>query len=136
MQSVNGEPGSFRGDPAAGRAGFEITKRVLFLAFLIGTMLIPLYMIRGLVEERFGLSQNVAAAIAGLWGGPQLVAGPVVTIPYISRKETVVNGAAVVESEKRYAQFLPDSLSMPPRPRPRSATRASTRCWSMAPTSI
>jgi hypothetical protein len=60
MQSVNGEPGSFRGDPAAGRAGFEITKRVLFLAFLIGTMLIPLYMIRGLVEERFGLSQNVA----------------------------------------------------------------------------
>ena len=87
MQSVNGEPGSFRGDPAAGRAGFEITKRVLFLAFLIGTMLIPLYMIRGLVEERFGLSQNVAATIAGLWGGPQLVAGPVVTIPYISRKE-------------------------------------------------
>ena len=112
MQSANGEPGSFRGDPAAGRAGFEITKRVLFLAFLIGTMLIPLYMIRGLVEERFGLSQSVAAAIAGLWGGPQLVAGPVVTIPYISRKETVVNGAAVVESEKRYAQFLPDSLSI------------------------
>jgi inner membrane protein len=112
MQSANSEPGSFRGDPAAGRAGFEITKRVLFLAFLIGTMLIPLYMIRGLVEERFGLSQGVAAAIAGLWGGPQLVAGPVVTIPYISRKETVVNGAAVVESEKRYAQFLPDSLSI------------------------
>ncbi len=112
MQSVNGEPGSFRGDPAAGRAGFEITKRVLFLAFLIGTMLIPLYMIRGLVEERFGLSQNVAATIAGLWGGSQLVAGPVVTIPYISRKETVVNGAAVVETEKRYAQFLPDSLSI------------------------
>ncbi len=112
MQSVNGEPGSFRGDPAAGRAGFEITKRVLFLAFLIGAMLIPLYMIRGVVEERFGLSQGVAAAIAGLWGGPQLVAGPVVTIPYISRKETVVNGAAVVESEKRYAQFLPDSLAI------------------------
>ncbi len=112
MQSANSEPGSFRGDPAAGRAGFEITKRVLFLAFLIGIMLIPLYMIRGLVEERFGLSQSVAAAIAGLWGGPQLVAGPVVTIPYISRKETVVNGAAVVESEKRYAQFLPDSLSI------------------------
>ena len=75
-------------------------------------MLIPLYMIRGLVEERFGLSQNVAAAIAGLWGDPQLVAGPVVTIPYVSRKETVVNGAAVVESEKRYAQFLPDSLAI------------------------
>jgi len=112
MQSVNGEPGSFRGDPAAGRAGFEITKRVLFLAFLIGTMLIPLYMIRGLVEERFGLSQSVAATIAGLWGGPQLVAGPVVTIPYVARKETVVNGAAVVETEKRYAQFLPDSLAI------------------------
>jgi hypothetical protein len=40
MQSANSEPGSFRGDPAAGRAGFEITKRVLFLAFLIGIMLI------------------------------------------------------------------------------------------------
>ena len=38
MQSANGEPGGFRGDPAAGRAGFEVTKRVLFLAFLIGSM--------------------------------------------------------------------------------------------------
>jgi len=81
MQSANAEPGSFRGDPAAGRAGFEITKRVLFLAFLIGSMLIPLYMIRGLVEERFGLSQEVQSAIASLWGGTQVVAGPVVTVP-------------------------------------------------------
>ena len=136
MQSVNGEPGSFRGDPAAGRAGFEITKRVLFLAFLIGTMLIPLYMIRGLVEERFGLSQNVAAAIAGLWGGPQLVAGPVVTIPYISRKETVVNGAAVWRRRSATPSSCPTAFPSPPRPRPRSATRASMRCWSMAPRSI
>src|SRR5262245_34293941 len=100
MQSANGEPGGFRGDPAAGHAGFEVTKRVLFLAFLISSMLIPLYMIRGLVEERFGLSQDVASAIASLWGGPQLVAGPVITIPYVARKQTVVNGAAVVETEE------------------------------------
>lgn len=112
MQSANGEPGSFRGDPAAGRAGFEVSKRVLFLAFLIGAMLIPLYMIRGLVEERFGLSQEVASSIAGLWGGPQLVAGPVITIPYVARKQTVVNGAVVVETEKRFAQFLPDNLAI------------------------
>src|SRR5262252_1399064 len=112
MQSANAEPGSFRGDPAAGRAGFEVTKRVLFLAFLIGSMLIPLYMIRGLVEERFGLSQDVASAIASLWGGTQLVAGPVITIPYVARKQTVVNGSAVEETEKRFAQFLPDSLAI------------------------
>ena len=112
MQSANAEPGSFRGDPAAGRAGFEVTKRVLFLAFLIGSMLIPLYMIRGLVEERFGLSQEVQSAIASLWGGTQVVAGPGVTVPYIARKQTVVNGAAVEETEKRYAQFLPDSLAI------------------------
>jgi inner membrane protein len=117
MQGANGEPGGFRGDgfrgdPRAGRAGFEVTKRVLFLAFLIGAMLIPLYMIRGLVEERFGLSQNVEVAIASLWGGAQLVAGPVVTVPYLARKQTVVNGAAVVETEKRYAQFLPDTLAI------------------------
>jgi inner membrane protein len=112
MQSANAEPGSFRGDPAAGRAGFEVTKRVLFLAFLIGSMLIPLYMIRGLVEERFGLSQDVQSAIASLWGGTQVVDGPVVTVPYVARKQTVVNGAAVEETEKRYAQFLPDSLAI------------------------
>jgi inner membrane protein len=108
----NGEPGGFRFDPAGARAGFEITKRVFFLGFLIGSMLIPLYMIRGLVEERFGLSQDVAGEIASLWGGPQLVAGPIVTIPYIERSQKVVNGATVEETEKRFAQFLPDSLAI------------------------
>ena len=110
MQSANGEEGGIRGDPAAGRAGFEVTKRVLFLAFLIGAMLVPLYLILGLVEERLSLSEDVASQIAQQWGGAQLIGGPVVTVPYIYRKQSVVNGAAVEESEKRFAQFLPDSL--------------------------
>jgi inner membrane protein len=112
MQSANGEAGGFRGDPAAGRAGFEVTKRVLFLAFLIGAMLVPLYLILGLVEERLSLSEDVASQIAQQWGGAQLIGGPVVTVPYIYRKQSVVNGAAVEESEKRFAQFLPDSLAI------------------------
>ncbi len=111
-QRGSGEPGGLRVDPAGARAGFEITKRVFLLAFLIGSMLIPLYMIRGLVEERFGLSQEVAGTIAGLWGGPQLIAGPIVTIPYIERSQKVVNGATVEETQKRFAQFLPDSLAI------------------------
>lgn len=112
MQSANGDPASFRGDPAGGRAGFEVTKRVLFLAFLIAAMLLPLQLILGLEEERLGRSQDVASEIAGLWGGSQLVAGPVVTIPYLARSQTTVNGTPVVSTEKRYAQFLPDDLTI------------------------
>ena len=112
MQSGNSEPGSFRGDPVAGRAGFEVTKRVLFIGFLIGAMLLPLYLILGLVEERFSRSQDVASEIANLWGGAQLVAGPVVTVPYFVHSQSMVNGTPVVETEKRFAQFLPDDLAI------------------------
>src|SRR5581483_4021357 len=71
-----------------------------------------LYMIRGLVEERFGLSQDTASAIAGLWGGSQVVAGPVVTLPYVTHVRKVVNGASIEAPEKHFLQFLPDSLAI------------------------
>jgi inner membrane protein len=108
MQNAKDEPGSTRAE----RPGFEITKRVILLAFLIGSMLIPLYMIRGLVQERFGLSRTVAEAIAAQWGGDQTVGGLVVTIPYLARSQSMVNGTPVTETQKRYAQFLPDRLTV------------------------
>jgi inner membrane protein len=108
MQNAKDEPGSTRAE----RPGFEITKRVILLAFLIGAMLIPLYMIRGLVQERFGISRTVAEAIAAQWGGDQTVGGLVVTIPYLARSQSMVNGTPVTETQKRYAQFLPDSLAV------------------------
>ena len=60
----------------------------LLFCILIGLMLsIPLFAVYLLVWDRQSQSSAARAAIAQGWGGPQLVAGPVLVIPY-TRPET------------------------------------------------
>jgi inner membrane protein len=92
--------------------GHEITKRVVLLAFLISLVLIPLYLVHDLVTERYERSQAVADEVASQWGQQQLIAGPVVTVPYLVHVQVVQDGAKVDQTQQRYANFLPDSLSI------------------------
>jgi inner membrane protein len=63
----------------------------LFLAGIIGLVLIiPLVMVYALVWDRQGQSETAQASIAAGWGGPQVVVGPVLVIPYTANSvETV-----------------------------------------------
>ncbi|MES2453660.1 MAG: cell envelope integrity protein CreD [Pseudomonadota bacterium] len=55
----------------------------LLLPFLIGALLaIPLFAIYLLVYDRQNQSETAQASIAQGWGGPQVIAGPVLVIPY------------------------------------------------------
>ncbi|MFC4295117.1 cell envelope integrity protein CreD [Novosphingobium tardum] len=55
----------------------------LLFACLIGLALaIPLLMVFALVWDRQGQSQTAQASITQGWGGPQVVSGPVLVIPY------------------------------------------------------
>lgn len=64
----------------------------LLFAILIGAFLaIPLFTVYLLVWDRQQQSETARASIAQGWGGPQVVAGPVVVIPYLAEtSETVV----------------------------------------------
>ncbi|HET6630509.1 MAG TPA: cell envelope integrity protein CreD [Woeseiaceae bacterium] len=59
----------------------SVSLKMAVVGFLILILLIPVAMLRGLVEERSHLRETAAADIMRGWGGPQLVAGPVLMIP-------------------------------------------------------
>jgi inner membrane protein len=96
-------------------SGFAVASRILFLAVLIGLLLIPLEMIRGLVAERHGRSLQVEADVAQLWGEGQAIGGPVLTIPYLVRESVIRNGQREEQAHKELAYFLPETLGIDAR---------------------
>lgn len=93
--------------------GFDISKRVVMLGILILIMLIPLTMIGDLVYERSARRYEVENQIAGQWGESQVVGGPVLMIPYVTRSTYVrADGSSGETVTERSAYFLPDKLAI------------------------
>jgi inner membrane protein len=55
--------------------------KVMVVAIAAIVLLIPLAMLRELVSERTQMRDSAYDQVAGGWGGPQLVGGPVIAIP-------------------------------------------------------
>lgn len=78
----------------------------LLLASLIGlALIIPLMLVYALVWDRQSQSQTAQSAINAGWGGPQVIAGPLVVVPYKTTQvqNEEVNGKTIsrtVEVEK------------------------------------
>ena len=53
------------------RARYQLYLKIAFLAVLVLGSLIPLMMVRGLVQERFGLSEAVKQDVSATWGRDQ-----------------------------------------------------------------
>lgn len=66
----------------------------LGMAILIGLMLaVPIFMVWMLIYDRQQQSEHAQESIAQGWGGPQVIGGPLLVIPYRSRAtETVTQG--------------------------------------------
>ncbi len=62
-----------------------LTAKVLGIGVLALLMTIPLMQVRGLVSERQQLRETAIAQIAQGWGGQQVLGGPVLTVPTLSR---------------------------------------------------
>ena len=86
----------------------SVTGKVLFIAFLILVMLIPLGMIEGLVAER---AQHYDAArddIGRSWGQAQTIGGPILIVPFSYTR--YVSGQSVVVMDELYV--LPERLDI------------------------
>jgi inner membrane protein len=93
--------------------GFDISKRVVMLGILILIMLIPLTMISDLVSERSYRRYEVENQIAEQWGGYQVVSGPVLMIPYVTRSTYTRTDGSIGETvTERTAYFLPENLAI------------------------
>lgn len=83
--------------------------KMLVIGFLIVLLLIPLAMVGSLVQERRSRSGEAAEEVASTWGRSQVLAGPVLTVPYLQH---VKNEKGVPVTLTSYARFLPETLEI------------------------
>lgn len=99
----------------------------LLLASVIGfVLLIPLLAVYALVYDRQSQSQTAQDAINAGWGGPQVIAGPVVVVPFVSTQvqNEEVNGKTIsrtVEVERLlYISPIENELASTVKPQERT----------------
>ena len=86
--------------------------KLLFVALVAAILVLPLLMIYALVSEREVQNARAEASITAGWGGPQVISGPVLAIPYV-REDTrteVVDGRSVTRT-----QLVRDELFLSPQ---------------------
>lgn len=86
----------------------SVTIKLLAVGFLLLLLLIPTSMVESLIGERAQFRDNVLADVTSKWGGPQLLTGPVLVLPYYHSERDQQNRLITTTA---YACFLPDSLS-------------------------
>jgi inner membrane protein len=103
--------------------------RKLFTALLVAALLvIPLFTVYLLVYDRQSQSETARSSIAAGWGGPQVMAGPVLVIPYPQQvDETVTEGGRqVVKSTTQWRELTlaPDIADLKTDLAPQRRTRS------------
>ena len=108
----------------------SITARMFMVGFLTLILLIPLFFVQNLIEERAARQQEVVSEINEKWGEEVLIYGPVLKIPYtiavkkaIQNSETKAFTTQIVEEEK-YAYFFPEVLDLKSRVNPEIKNRS------------
>jgi len=101
----------------------------LFLAILVGLVLtVPLFSVWLLVYDRQSQQQEATSSITAGWGGPQVMAGPVLVIPYrTNATETVVqNGQSVTRTSQvtRELTLAPEIVELSTGVRPEVRKRS------------
>ena len=71
-------------------------------------LLIPSILIQELIRERIALSEQVKQELYAQWGGKQVVAGPVLNVPFTVQEQSE-NGQGTID-RKGIAHFLPETL--------------------------
>lgn len=98
---------------------------------LILLLLVPLGMIRSVLDERVERRNAAVAEIGATWGAPQTLVGPLLVVPYKTQvktwKDQMVNGRSTrieIEEEKvGRAYFLPEILRIDGEAHPKELYR-------------
>lgn len=87
----------------------SVTLKLLTVGLLVLILLIPASMVNSLIMERESIRDNAVEEVSAKWGGPQTVAGPVLSVPY---ERVLTNSEGKPVTERGYAHFLPDTLAV------------------------
>lgn len=91
----------------------SITLRMITIGFLILILLIPVVMIKDLIQEREQRRESAIWEVSSKWGTTQTITGPVLTVPYLAYyREKDEKGKETIIKRTEYAHFLPDELNI------------------------
>lgn len=82
--------------------------KMIIISGLAILLLIPSFLIQEIISERIGLSEQVKNELYSQWGGKQVIAGPVLNVPF-TYQEQKENSQGIVERHG-IAHFLPETL--------------------------
>lgn len=97
---------------ALGRALKSPAFKFGLIAFLILLLLIPLFIVRGLISEREARAREVRREVGRIWGPEQTLVGPFLVVPYSVRVENVQGDKRVEHIHERRAIFTPETLAV------------------------
>src|ERR1051326_5582018 len=86
--------------------------KLLLIAFLTVAMAVPLFVINLTLSEREGRASEAATDVANGWGGQQIVAGPMVLVPYTQTDTQIIDGRSVATESRHMAAIMPDKLRL------------------------
>ncbi|BBE17088.1 inner membrane protein CreD-like protein [Aquipluma nitroreducens] len=82
--------------------------KMIIVSGLAILLLIPSFLIQDVIRQRIALSEKVKNELYAQWGGKQVVAGPVLNVPFTIQEKTEVNQG--MTERKGIAHFLPETL--------------------------
>ncbi|WAC03358.1 cell envelope integrity protein CreD [Lacinutrix neustonica] len=107
----------------------SITARLAMVGFLTLILLIPLFFIQNLIDERTRRQDDVVQEINDKWGNEVLLYGPILKIPYktftektVTNQETKKTFTETIESIN-YAYFFPSTLNISAAVNPETKAR-------------
>ena len=104
------------------------TARLLIAIVLAFALVVPIFFAWMLVYDRQQQSEVAKASIASGWGGPQVVAGPLLVVPYrAAREETVTqDGRQIVRQTEAWEQrtIAPELVELTTNLHPERRTRS------------
>lgn len=90
--------------------------KIGLIGLLILVLLIPLFMIQGIIEERENTRQAAESEITQMWGGRQTLGGPILAVPYhyFREEKVLVKDSYKIDRIKvtKEAYFLPEKLAI------------------------
>lgn len=90
----------------------SLSLKLFIVGFLIAILMIPIGMIAFLANERENRQEEAFREVSGKWGNEQVVAGPILSIPYKDKIERLGDAGVVIEEVIHYAHFLPEELNI------------------------
>ena len=82
--------------------------KMIIVSGLAILLLIPSFLIQDIIKERIALSEKVKKELYAQWGGKQVVAGPVLNVPFTIQEQN--ENSQGVNERHGIAHFLPETI--------------------------